>query len=70
MGLENVIELSEPPMTTDDFALYAEKVPGLYIKLGVGSNYPLHSSNFDVDEECLRFGIEALHELVFELISR
>jgi amidohydrolase len=70
LGLENVIELSEPPMTTDDFALYAEKVPGLYIKLGVGSNYPLHSSNFDVDEECLRHGIEALHELVFELISK
>jgi len=70
LGLENVIELTEPPMTTDDFALYAERVPGLYIKLGVGSNYPLHSSNFDVDEECLRHGIEVLHELIFELISQ
>jgi len=70
VGLENVVLISDPPMTADDFALYAEKVPGLYIKLGVGSNYPLHSSHFDVDEECIRHGVEALHELTLELISR
>jgi amidohydrolase len=70
VGSENVVEISDPPMTADDFALYAERVPGLYIKLGVGSNYPLHSSHFDADEESIRHGVEVLHELILELLSR
>lgn len=70
IGEENVVQISTPPMTADDFALYAERIPGLYIKLGVGSNHPLHSSHFDVDEECIRHGAEALYELILELISR
>ena len=69
VGAKNVVQISDPPMTADDFALYAEKVPGLYIKLGVGSDHPLHSSHFDVDEECIRHGVEALYELTLELIS-
>jgi amidohydrolase len=70
VGSENVVEISDPPMTADDFALYAERVPGLYIKLGVGSNHPLHSSHFDADEESIRHGVEVLHELILELLSR
>ena len=69
LGRENVVRIADPPMTTDDFALYAERVPSLYIKLGVGSEEPLHSSNFDVDEECIRHGIEALYDLTQEIIN-
>jgi len=69
LGRENVVRIADPPMTTDDFALYAERAPGLYIKLGIGSEEPLHSSNFDVDEECIRHGVEALYDLIREIIN-
>ncbi len=69
LGSENVVHATDPPMTTDDFALYAERAPGLYIKLGVGSAEPLHSSRFDVNEECIRHGIEGLYELTRKVIQ-
>ena len=53
--------LDGPPMTTDDFALFAERVPGLYLKLGVaaagGTSWPsLHDGRFDVDETSIDVG--------------
>ncbi len=64
-----VVTMDRPPMTTDDFALFAERVPGLYLKLGVAASggdaaEPLHSSLFDVDESAIGIGIDALDALV------
>lgn len=58
--------LTDPPMTTDDFALYAEKAPGLYLKLGTGSAdpvTPLHNASFDVDERSIWIGARAIVKL-------
>jgi metal-dependent amidase/aminoacylase/carboxypeptidase family protein len=65
----SVVDIDRPPMTTDDFALFAQKVPGLYLKLGCSrpgddEPEPLHSSLFDIDERAVGFGIAALEELV------
>jgi metal-dependent amidase/aminoacylase/carboxypeptidase family protein len=70
-----VVAIGDPPMTTDDFALYAEKVPGLYLKLGVrapgSTDWPaLHTRLFDVDETCLPTGIAALSSLVRDALTR
>lgn len=67
--------LDEPPMTADDFALYARERPGLYIKLGVGDPageqpaYPLHDGRFDVDERCIPAGVSALTSLIDDLFD-
>jgi amidohydrolase len=71
LGTANVRRLTDPPMTSDDFALYAERVPGLYLKLGVcgpGGCRPLHHSLFDVDERAIGTGVEALDTLVRSLL--
>lgn len=62
----DVVEMESTPMTTDDFALYAEQTPGLYVKLGTsgGSITPLHSSTFDVDERAIWAGVAAIEALV------
>jgi amidohydrolase len=68
----SVERLTDPPMTTDDFALYAERVPGLYFKLGVAGPdgcHPLHHSLFDVDERALGTGVETLDVLVRSLLT-
>ncbi|WKU07012.1 M20 family metallopeptidase [Micromonospora sp. HUAS LYJ1] len=65
-GVVEVADLTEPPLTTDDFALLAALGPSLYVKLGVTGEQggaPLHSGAFDVDERCLDVGVTALERL-------
>ncbi|WDZ82949.1 M20 metallopeptidase family protein [Micromonospora cathayae] len=65
-GLVEVVDLTEPPLTTDDFALLGALGPSLYVKLGVTGERggaPLHSGAFDVDERCLGTGVAALERL-------
>ncbi len=71
-----VVELLDaPPMTADDFALYAQERPGLYVKLGVTSGdgalggHPLHDGRFDVDESSIDVGVLGLTALIDDLMS-
>jgi len=55
----------------DDFAYYQEKVPGVYFYLG-GSNFEKgiismpHSPNFEVDEDCIKTGVNYFSSLIIE----
>ncbi len=75
LGPEGLRELDGPPMTTDDFALYAERVPGLYVKLGVcgspaGRCHSLHDGRFDPDESAIEVGVVAMVGLARDLLDR
>lgn len=53
--------LVEPVMAAEDFAEYQQKVPGMFLFLGVKGGKggrPLHSSDFDFDEDVLLYGVE------------
>ncbi|MCW2599673.1 MAG: hypothetical protein JWM02_1502 [Frankiales bacterium] len=69
------VALDQPPMTTDDFALYAEQRPGLYVKLGVRDPSglrparPLHDGLFDVDERSIPAGVAGLTALIDDLFE-
>lgn len=59
------IQSPAPTMGGEDFAYFAERVPGLLIRHGIrsvaaGSVHPGHSPEFRVDEASLAFGIETL----------
>jgi amidohydrolase len=61
-GGEKCIERPLPTMYAEDFAYYQEKVPGVYIHLGVRpkrkKNVPmLHSPHFSPDESAISTGI-------------
>jgi amidohydrolase len=54
-----------PTMGGEDFAYFAERVPGLMVRLGIrneacGAIHPAHSADFRLDEGALTFGIETL----------
>jgi amidohydrolase len=54
-----------PSMGGEDFAYYAERVPGLMARLGVrndvrGLVHPLHHPRFDLDEDALPIGAAVL----------
>ncbi|WP_431912490.1 M20 metallopeptidase family protein [Micromonospora carbonacea] len=68
----DVVDLTEPPLTTDDFALLGALGPSLYVKLGVTGERggaPLHSGAFDVDERCIGAGVAALDRLTRAVLA-
>jgi amidohydrolase len=70
LGGDRVCVLTGVPMTADDFAHYLEAVPGLYVKLGCtsaeGSVYPLHHRCFDLDEQVIWTGVEAISSILLD----
>ncbi len=62
------IFVPEPTMGAEDFSVYTEKAPGLFITLGIkneekGIVYPHHHPRFDVDESILWIGT-AIHAIL------
>lgn len=59
------VEEPDPTMGAEDFAYFAQRAPGLLMRLGVrseesGAVHPLHSALFRLDERALPHGIAAL----------
>ncbi len=58
--------VSPPPtMGAEDFAYFAQRVPGIHVRLGVrsekaGSVHPGHSAQFRLDEDALPVGVQTL----------
>lgn len=64
LGADNVLDIA-PVMGGEDFAYYAEQVPGSFAFLAVGDEssgapYPVHHPRFTMDEDALPMGT-ALH---------
>lgn len=58
LGRENVREMAEPSMGTDDFGYFSAQAPGCYYYIGVGNvgkgfTFPNHNPRFAVDPEAL-----------------
>lgn len=51
-------------MTTDDFAYFAQAMPSLFIRLGVGPTGALHTSSFAPREEAIRVALQLLYLLL------
>ncbi len=60
LGEDNVEQLPIR-MTSEDFAWYTQEIPGCFFRLGTGNKSNgitsgIHTSTFDVDEDCLVIG--------------
>lgn len=72
-GEGNVIE-TPPVMVGEDFAHYAQKVPGMFFFLGVrnekqGAVHPLHTPQMRIDEDALPLGVRAMTLLAVDFLS-
>jgi amidohydrolase len=73
-GLAQTKEV-KPQMGAEDFASLADRVPGLYIKMGVrneakGITAMIHTEDFDIDERVLPLGVKAMSTLVWDYLAR
>ncbi|HYA71338.1 MAG TPA: M20 family metallopeptidase [Thermoplasmata archaeon] len=63
LGRKNVVEVEHPLMGAEDFARYLERVPGTFLRLGVGipeRPASLHSATFAPDDRALVLGAAVL----------
>ncbi|RMG54093.1 MAG: M20/M25/M40 family metallo-hydrolase, partial [Acidobacteria bacterium] len=72
VGKENVFS-PKPQMGAEDFAYFAQRVPGFYFFLGVGNKAKgitamIHTPEFDVDEQSLVIGTEVVANLLLDYL--
>lgn len=72
---EGKVSLIKPQMMSDDFALYEQKIPGLYFLLGVKNprlpiSTLLYNPNFNPDERSIAIGIKILCHLLLDSLEQ
>lgn len=58
------IKLATSNFLSDDFSFYAKEIPSIYFYLGTGKNIALHSTNFNIDEATLPYGVALYKHLL------
>lgn len=71
LGSGCVARIERPSMGVDDFAYFVQDKPGVFFMLGVGNHekgtdHPLHTNLFDVDEDCLPIGAALLARVALD----
>jgi len=70
IGEENVLELPEPSMGSEDFAWFAERVPAAHLRIGSkidGLDTAIHRSNYDCNELAIPVGVRVLARAALDL---
>ncbi|MDF2678718.1 MAG: amidohydrolase, partial [Bacillota bacterium] len=62
LGKDNIIISQYPNMGTEDFSYFTKEVKSCFYNLGcrnekLNAVYPIHSSHFNIDENCLKLGV-------------
>ena len=69
-GPQSIVELFKPSLGAEDFAEFLNHVPGAMFRLGVSSPNgcsPLHTSEFNPDEESLKIAIKLITDTIIRL---
>lgn len=75
LGAENVVLIPRPSMGGEDFAYFAQRVPGCFFRLGSrneekGIVFPGHHPKYDFDEGALPIGVGMLVQTVLHFQER
>jgi amidohydrolase len=72
VGVDNVL-MMDPVMGGEDFAYFANEVPGMYYRLGVvkagTTSGWLHTPTFRADDACLEIGIRAMSSVLLDYLN-
>jgi len=69
---KNNLKMMDPVMGGEDFAIFANEVPGIYYRLGVvkpgTTSGWIHTPTFRADDSCLEVGIRAMSNMVVDYL--
>ena len=70
---KNNLKMMDPVMGGEDFAIFANEVPGIYYRLGVvkpgTTSGWIHTPTFRADDSCLEIGIRAMSNMVVDYLT-
>lgn len=68
VGKAGVVSMEYPSMGSEDFSFYLQELPGCYVRFGARIQekeyIPLHSPQFDIDEQVLKVGASYFDQVV------
>jgi amidohydrolase len=70
LGAENVVEIPEPTMGSEDFAWFAEQVPAAHLRIGSkidGLETAIHRANYDCNEAAIPVGVRVVARAALDL---
>ena len=73
LGADNVVELPEPSMGSEDFAWFAERVPAAHLRIGSkidGLDTAIHKANYNCNDLAIPVGVRVMTRAVLELTSK
>ncbi|MBN1877808.1 MAG: amidohydrolase [Anaerolineae bacterium] len=76
LGAEQVLRFRSPyPYAHEDFALYQQRIPGLFVWLGIANPdrniaSVLHAPDFDVDEDALVVGTRTMASVLWSALTK
>ncbi|MFA6471507.1 MAG: M20 family metallopeptidase [Candidatus Latescibacterota bacterium] len=70
LGAGNVVEINDPVMGGEDFAYYLEKIPGAFLRIGLGDRPPLHNASFDFNDEAIPCGIRVMAGIAVRFMEK
>ena len=72
LGAQNVLELPEASMGSEDFAWFAERVPAAHLRIGSkidGLDTAIHRANYDCNDLAIPVGVRVMTRAVLELTT-
>lgn len=75
LGAENVMYIPNPGMGGEDFSYFAEKAPGIFLRLGAGNPekdcvYSGHHPHFNFDEDAIPVGMAVMAETALDFLKQ
>jgi len=75
LGKENIVYKEFPSLGAEDFSYFSDVAKGAFFHLGCGNSLkgidsPIHTPNFDIDEECLKIGVLLQVENILSLLNK
>lgn len=75
LGKENILFKEFPSLGAEDFSYFSDVAKGAFFHLGCGDSKngidsPIHTEFFDIDEKCLKIGIQLQVENILTLMNK
>ncbi len=69
LGDHALVDVAQPSMGAEDFAMFLEHAPGAMFRLGLGDTSPIHTPTFDFTDDALPIGVELFSRIAIEYLS-